>query len=243
MSKYLLFMILPIMLCYSHTYQIYVGSTGLLFPYSLGALAYIKSTINPYKYHLHGVSGGSWCSLMYHLEDNLNDHDKLWNRYIGNESTVIKLYDMKSMETVHKSITKNVMEEYNKKYIKKEVNIQQIPISMYVTKIKNNKPFNIAINTYNNIEEIAYYAMCSSYIPLICGKGLWTIYKKKKYIDGVFFHKKPQIDFDAHIDAGKIFCSNKNAGIDQRIFLDIHRSKKMFEFGWEFAKYNLHLLT
>lgn len=76
----------------------------------LGALAYIKSTINPYKYHLHGVSGGSWCSLMYHLEDNLNDHDKLWNRYIGNESTVIKLYDMKSMETVHKSITKNVME-------------------------------------------------------------------------------------------------------------------------------------
>lgn len=50
---------------------------------------------------------------------------------------------------------------------------------MYVTKIKNNKPFNIAINTYNNVEEIAYYAMCSSYIPLICGKGLWTIYKKK----------------------------------------------------------------
>jgi len=189
--------------------------------------------MNSNKYHFHGVSGGSWCSLIYHLENDLTDHDRLWNTYIGNESTIVKIYDMKSMEHVHKKIGNNVLAKY--KDTKNNINI---PISIYVTKIQNKLPKNIVISEYNNLEEAVNYATCSSYIPFICGKGIWTKYENNKYIDGVFFHKKPKVEFDICVDANKIYSSNKNSGIDQRICLDINKSRKMFQYGWEYAKQN-----
>ena len=43
-----------------YCFNINIGSTGLLFPYTLGALAYIKTHIKPVNYNFVGISGGTF---------------------------------------------------------------------------------------------------------------------------------------------------------------------------------------
>lgn len=235
MSKFLRLLILPMIICHSYTYNIYVGSTGLLFPYSLGALSYIKSEIKPDKCHFHGVSGGAWCSIIYDIENDLQDHDKLWNTYIGNNNTTFKIYDMKTMENIHKNMAKNVLKRYKQK---KKTNIP--PLSIYVTQVEHMIPKNIVINDFKNIEDILMYASYSSYIPFICGKGLWMQDGNCKYLDGAFFHKKPNINFDYEIDVLDIMKTDRSK-INKRFILDIHKSRHMFKKGWEYSKNNFKL--
>ena len=93
-------------------FKIFAGSTGLYFPYTLGALGYIKTVIKPKNIEFTGISGGSWCSLIYLLEDKMSDHDSLWFSIIGNSTISVNFLDNISMDTFHKTITKNIRNKY-----------------------------------------------------------------------------------------------------------------------------------
>ena len=223
------------MTCRGYCHNIYVGSTGLLFPYSLGALAYIKTNLKPESYHLSGVSGGTWCSLIFHFENDLRDHDKLWNTFIGNKNTVIQMFDKKSMEDVQHTISSNILKKY------KNADVSNIPLSIYVTKIDRGGIKNMIIDKFQDIEDIVGFSRCSSYIPFVCGNSLWTMHKNKKYIDGVFFHKKPIDGFDINIDVETLLAKDGNRYTKRRIILDIDKSRELFKDGWQYAKNNINL--
>lgn len=216
-----------------YNYHIYVGSTGLLFPYSLGVLAYIKSNLKPEFYHLSGVSGGSWCSILYILENNLNDHDELWYRYIGDKNTKIAIFDKTSMIKLQDNLSTNIIKRYN------NTNVDNFPLSIYVSRFNKNGIHNIAVNNYNNLEDVVSYSKCSSYIPFICGNGLWKKYKNQKYIDGVFYHTKPE-KIDVDIDVNKLLKKYSNQKIKQRICLDINKSKYLYNLGWNYAEKHIN---
>jgi len=210
------------------SYNIYVGSTGILFPYSLGALAYIKTRVKNNDYYLSGISGGSWCSILFHFEDNLQNHDKLWNTFIKDNRT-ISILDQNSMKKMQNEVSKTMIERYKNKDIK------NIPISIIVTELqKFGIPKNIAINDFENIEDLINLSLCSSYIPFICGKGLYKTYKNKKYVDGAIFHKKPKCD-EIDIDIDKLL-RERRFQINHRLSIDIDKSRYLFNCGWDDAK-------
>lgn len=203
-----------------------VGSTGILFPYTLGALAYIKKHINPTNYTLTGISGGAWCSVIYHLEPNIDDPDYLWTIFVGDKQKKINLLRRSSMETFQETVATNFKERY------KEVDTRDIPISIVTTQVqKGYRLRNILVNKFDNIDDLVNYCLCSSYIPYISGKTLSLDYKNAKYMDGV-------------ICTDKICISNcinsktwgRNYSLKERIFLDYHHSKKLFQDGWDDAK-------
>ena len=68
-----LFILLIIFLPFCNNLIINIGATGLLLPYTLGVLGYIKdhSTITRYNSKFIGTSGGAYCSILYCFENNL----------------------------------------------------------------------------------------------------------------------------------------------------------------------------
>ena len=74
--------------------NINIDATGLLIPYSIGALGYIKKHLNICNYHLTGISGGSFASIIYHLEDDLSNHDKIWNKLIGDDNYILLILEI-----------------------------------------------------------------------------------------------------------------------------------------------------
>ena len=53
--------------------HINIDTTGLLIPYTIGALGYVKKNLNICDYRLIGVSGGSFASIIYHFEKDLSN--------------------------------------------------------------------------------------------------------------------------------------------------------------------------
>lgn len=207
--------------------NINVGTTGLLIPYTLGALGYIKKNLNICDYHLTGISGGSFASVIYHLENDLSNHDKIWNKLIGDDNYVIKLNE--NMEEFQQIIKINMINNY------KNVDINNIPISIVVSRINNLIITNEKINNFNNFEELLDYCICSSYIPYISGNYFSKKYNNYNYIDGGIF--KNLHHFDCVDKCEKTIYIHKNMA--NRIFhykdffyLDKNVSRKLFNDGW-----------
>jgi len=215
-----------------HGFKVFAGSTGLYFPYTLGALGYIKTFIKPKNIEFTAISGGSWCSLIYLLEDNMSDHDTLWNSIIGNSTMSVNFLDSKSMDTFHKTIAKNIKEKYKLKD-------PNIPLSIISTKVSCGFPQNIRKNKFNDFDDIINFCLCSSYIPLISGKKLYMDYQNEKYIDGALFLDKNNIRNNSiHIDR---FVWNAHKSSKNIMFLNMNISQKLFRQGWEDAKQNIKL--
>lgn len=216
-----------------HCLHLNVGSTGLLFPYTLGALAYIKTNINPPNCHLTGTSGGSWCSILYHFENKIDDHDLLWKTLIGDESRVIRLLDRCSMETHQKQVALNIYKKYQHR------DVSDIPLSIIVTKISNGLLENIKVDKFANLEEVITYSLCSSYIPYISGKKGCIDYNGTKYMDGAMTVNRNLLGHELHIDKS---TWNRKFLLKDRFVLNFESSKRLYNDGWNDAKLNLKYL-
>lgn len=217
-----------------NTYNICVGSTGLLFSYSMGALSYLKSQskIQNIDYHLIGTSGGSWCSLIYHLEDDISDHGVLWNNYIGERDKKIRLLNRNDMKGLQKSMENGI------KFRHRNKNISDIPLSIITTKLVDKiYPKNVIINKFDDIDDIINYSICSSYIPYICGNKYHIQYKNELFVDGHIFRDRKLIDH-CHLHLDKKTWGRKYRFRDGFV-LDYDISKKLFENGWNDAMKNL----
>jgi hypothetical protein len=232
MMKFLyLFMLFKEIILTFALIKINVDTTGLLIPYSIGALGYIKKNLNICDYHLTGISGGSFASVIYHLEDDLSNHDKLWNKLLGDDNYVIKAN--KNMEEFQQIIKYNIINNY------KNVNINNIPISIVVSNIDDFKITNKKINEFANIEELLDYCICSSYIPYICGNTFSKKYKNLNFIDGGFFKNLHHFDcinneFSKCERSIYIHTKMANRKFDFRNYIYINKttSKKLFDYGW-----------
>ena len=207
--------------------NINIDSTGLLIPYSIGALGYIKKNLNSCDYHLTGISGGSFASLLYHLEPDLSNHDNIWDNLIGNDNYVLKIN--KNLDEFQQLIKINMMNRY------KNVNTDNIPISIVVSKINNFQITNEKINKFSNFEELIDYCICSSYTPYICGNTFSKKYKNNNYIDGAIFKNKHH--FDCIGKCEKTIYINRNMAnrifeFNDLFYLDKNISQKLFNYGW-----------
>jgi len=211
-------------------YTICVGSTGLLFSYSMGALAYLKT--KNVNYHLIGTSGGSWCSLIYHLEDDISNHDTLWDNYIGDRNMCIKLLNRKDMKRLQNSMKLGIKNRHNEK------NISNIPLSLVTTKLNNNMQHtNVIIDKFDDIDDILNYALCSSYIPYICGNQYYMVYKNEKFIDGdLFKDKKIKNKCNFYLDKE---TWGRKYSVTDGFTLNYDISHKLFENGWNDAMKNM----
>ena len=211
--------------------NINVDTTGLLIPYTIGALGYIKKNLNICEYHLTGISGGSFASVIYHIESDLSNHDKLWDKLIGDDNYIIKAN--KNMEEFQQIIKYNIIKNY------KNVDINNIPISIVVSNINNFKIINKKIDKYNNVEELLDYCICSSYIPFICGNTFSKRYKNSNYIDGGIFKNIHHFDcVDKCENTIYIHKNMANRIFDYKdyLFLNKTTSKKLFNYGWNDCK-------
>jgi hypothetical protein len=207
--------------------NINVGTTGLLIPYSIGALGYIKNNLNIRDYHLTGISGGSFASVIYHLEDDLTNHDKIWDKLIGTDNYVIKFN--KNLEEFQQIIKLNMINNYKSNYK------SNIPISIVVSRINNLKIINEKISHFNNFEELLDYCLCSSYIPFICGNNFSKKYKNNNYIDGGIFKKLHHFDCVDKCEKTIYIhkqMANRTFDFKDYLYLDKNVSRKLFNYGW-----------
>ena len=213
--------------------NINIGATGLLIPYSIGALAYIKKNLNICDYHLTGISGGSFASVIYHLENDMSNHDKLWDKLIGNvndnDNVNVNVKMNKNLEEFQQRIKYNIINNY------KNVNINNIPISVVVSRINNFKIINEKINKFNSLDELLNICICSSYIPYISGKTFSMKYKNNNYIDGGIFRNLHHFDCvdkcESSIYIHKQMAKRKFEYKDY-FYLDKNTSRKLFNYGW-----------
>lgn len=222
--------------CYTN---INIDATGLFIPYSIGALGYIKKNIT-FKngYHLTGISGGSWASVIYNLEDDLTDHDKIWEKLISDDEKYNVRID-KNLEEFQNKIKLNILKKYD--YIHEDY-MKTIPISIIVSTINKMKIKNEKIDKFKSLEELLDFCICSSYIPFISGTNFMKKYKDTNYVDGGIF-----TDF-SHFD-----CKNKcektiyvhrrmwgrKFDFKDHYYLDKKSSKRLFEYGWQDTEKNI----
>jgi hypothetical protein len=224
---------LLLLLCFIqniNTFNINVGSTGILFSYTLGALAYIKTHVKPTNYNLVGISGGSWCSIIYHFEKDMTDHDNLWSTIVGNKNESVSLLNKRNMYKFQRKVAENFRHRYADK------DISGLPLSIITTELQNRKAVNVIIDKYDNLDDLINYCICSSYIPYICGNNFYTIYKNKKYIDGELFKNEGLLLREDPMIYLHKNTWNRKFNIKDHLYLDFNRSKVLFENGWKDAE-------
>jgi len=215
--------------------NINVLGTGLYLPYSLGVIGYIKKNINIPEYKITGISGGAWISLMYCLEDDLSDYEKIWG-YIVNEKDYKIGLNRKLGDYIDK-ISTNLIKRYN--YIDNDV-IKSLPISIISTKITNKIiPKNVKISDFDNIEDLIEHCSCSSYIPYISGKSIYKKYKEEYFIDGSIWDNKEYIKTEGipNIDIHRNMWGRK-FDIKDFVYSDYKTSEKLFKYGWNDTEKN-----
>jgi len=214
--------------------NINIGATGLLIPYTIGALGYIKKNLNICNYHLTGISGGSFASIIYHLENDMSNHDKLWDKYIGNDNVNVKIN--KNLEEFLHLIKYNIINNY------KNVNVDKIPISVVVSRINNFEIINEKINKFNNLNELLDICICSSYIPYISGKTFSKNFKNNNYIDGAIFRNLHHFDCIDKCERSIYIhknMANRNFEYKHLFYVDKNISRTLFNYGWSDCE-NLH---
>lgn len=213
--------------CLSNSYNICVGSTGLLFSYTMGSLAYMKSHTNNVDYHLIGTSGGSWCSLIYLLENDISNHDNLWDNYIGERNLEIKLLNRDNMIQLQKSMQNGIKKRYE------NAKTTHLPLSIVTTKIVDKMNFeNVIIDRFDDIDDTIQYSLCSSYIPYICGKKHYLEYKNERFIDGHLFRNEEMLSNNCQFNLDKTTWGREYRMSDG-FFLNYEISSELFENGWK----------
>jgi len=172
-------------MCFNLTITAYTNinilGTGLFLPYSIGVIGYIKKHIPIYDYKITGVSGGAWCSLLYVLENDLSDHDKIWNYTVGDPNTKIRIHN--NLDIVQNSIEVNLKNRY--KHVSSET-VNKLPVSIIASRY-DNKKYKInkwKISEFKNINDIVDFSFCSSYIPYLSGSLMCKEYHNNYFMDG-----------------------------------------------------------
>lgn len=232
--RYILFFMillsnLRVLQCFTH---INIDTTGLFVPYTIGVLGYIKKNIPISNYKLNGISGGSWASILYHFEDDLSNHDDIWNALVG-EDEKYKVRLDKNLDKFQMIIKANMMERY--KHIEDE-KVKSAPISVIVSRIRNLKIENEKITNFKNMEELLNYCVCSSYIPYMSGSTFSKEYNGSRYIDGAILKKEEHFDcVDSCKNSIYVHKSiwGRKFSYKGYFYLDKEISTELFENGWE----------
>tara|TARA_B100000795_G_C22806649_1_gene445392 strand:- start:14169 stop:14891 length:723 start_codon:yes stop_codon:yes gene_type:complete len=207
--------------------KINIYGTGLFLPYSMGVVGYIKKHIPLTDYKITGISGGAWCSLLYTLEDDLSNHDKIWSYTIGNNITKLKIQsDLKLFQ-------KNVEDNLKLRYKTIEpINLDKISIISTkldgaLFKLKTEEKTN-----FTNIDDIIDFCLCSSYLPYLSGSTFSKKYKGNKYIDGdiKYDYKNEKIEKNKIIIHRHMW--NRKFTSENYLYVDKDNSRKLFEYGW-----------
>jgi len=225
----------------AYNYIFNIGSTGLLLPYSLGIIGYIKKNVDIQNYELIGTSGGAYCSLLYKFENDLSNHDLIWkNIFKLTEKTKIDLHNLHKFQKATNNILIN---RYNDKYFdNKNIKIIATKYNSIINKER------IVFDNFDNINDLIYKCYCSSYIPYVSGNSLYYKYKNNKYYDGAFNKEnkiKKNYIINEKIINEPISVNNKkllyiNCNMwgrkwnnIEKHYLDYNTSKKLFNNGWE----------
>ena len=240
-----LFLIVYSVNCYNIIFNI--GSTGLLLPYTIGSLGYIKKNVNIDNYELIGTSGGTWCAALYLFENDLSNHDKIWDIFFKNKKSEINAF--KNLDIFANLSRQN----FKKRYKLQNHKIQNININVLdvtnVLKIKN-----IKISKFNDIDDLINLCYASSYIPFICGKDIYYQYNYRKFIDGAVLNndnKCYNIKYDTNLKKNiinnyiKLNINYKMWGrkfneIDKRNILNIKSSNYLYKMGWDDTEKNIY---
>lgn len=230
-----LFILLIIFLPFCNNLIINIGATGLLLPYTLGVLGYIKdhSSINKHNSKFIGTSGGAYCSVLYCLEKDLSDHDKLWDIFFNNKKS--KVYIYKNLHIYQNNLIKKLITKYKYK------NINNLPIVIVVNKynflykLRKNYIYN-----FTNIEDLIYFCHCSAYIPFISGYKLYYKYKNTKYIDGALITN--DIKYNNTLNINYTMWGRKyNPYLT--LYIDYNISHKLYYEGWNDTRDNFHKIA
>ena len=239
--KYLFIVFITLILNnFSFSYVFNIGSTGLLLPYSLGIISYLKNN-NIKSNKLIGTSGGAFCSIIYNYENNLS-HDKLWYDIFNlNKNTTIGLHNLGLFQ---KNTINYLINRYNDNYTNFD-NINII-VTKYNSILSKEK---IIFDNFDNNTDLLYKCYCSSYIPYISGNKYYYKYNNNKFLDGAF-NKKSKIENNKYEYLTNndikinINCNlwDRKFNLDNRYYLDIKNSKELFDYGWKDTEKNFHLL-
>jgi hypothetical protein len=229
--------------------NINIFGTGLYLPYSMGVIGYIKNNIPTREYNITGTSGGAWCALLYMMEDDLSNHDELWDFSIGPDINRICFHN--DIRKFQSNVEKNLKLRYaNRKIDLDELNKISIVSSNVVSlfNIKNEKK-----SKFDDINDLIDYCLCSSYIPYISGNSFSKKYKGKYYIDGEIknansgsispdVHLVPDVslsdsDLSDNINIHR-FMWGRQFSKNSLMYLDKDRSRKLFKYGWEDTEKN-----
>ena len=219
--------------------NINIFGTGLYLPYSMGVIGYIKNNIPIKDYSITGTSGGAWCALLYTMENDLSNHDELWDFSIGPD--INRIYFHNDIRTFQSNVEKNLKLRYsNIKMDSEELNKVSIVASNVVSlfNIKNEKR-----SKFDDINDLIDYCLCSSYIPYISGNSFSRKYKDKYYIDGEIKNEKtiensmPSNDLCNDINIHR-FMWGRQFSKNSLMYLDKERSRKLFKDGWEDTEKN-----
>jgi len=223
MKVYILLFMLNIVKAYT---SINIYGTGLFLPYSLGVIGYIKKNIPITDYRITGISGGAWCSLLYTQEDDMSDHDKIWDYTIGKNITNLKIHN--DLRVFQKEAEKNLKTRY------KSSNKNLDKISIISTKLNGNF---FSMNTekrdkFDDVDDLIDFCLCSSYLPYLSGSTFSKKYKGNRYIDGDI-----KYDYnDKEIENSKIIIDRtiwgRNFAPENYIYMNKEKSRELFEYGW-----------
>jgi hypothetical protein len=226
------FLLLLFLFMMSNAYtNINIYGTGMFLPYSIGIIGYIKNHFQLTDVNITGISGGAICSILYTQEDELSNHDKIWDYTIGEDVSELSLY--KDLRIFQKNIGNNLKLRYNNKEPR---NIDKISvISTNVNKMKNEK-----ISNFDNINDLIDYSLCSSYIPYISGDTFGKTYKGTEYMDGEILrdykYNKKQICPTTISIHRKMW--GRKFPINNYLYTNKQISSDLFNYGWEDTKKN-----
>jgi hypothetical protein len=209
--------------------NINVFGTGLFLPYSVGVIGYIKKHIPIEDYKITGISGGAWCSLLYTQEDDLSNHDKIWDYAIGKNVSKVSLYG--DMSSFQRNIELNMKNRYA---LVTPKNLDKITI----ISTNVNKIYNIhtdKMSNFENMNDLIDSCVCSSYIPYLSGNSFSKKYNGNSYIDGEINNINKYRD--NYISNNTISIHRKMWGrkfeYSNYLYLDKKNSQELFEYGWQ----------
>ena len=232
----LIIVLLEMVNCYN---VINIGSTGLLMPYSIGILGYMKKYKVLENCKFIGTSGGAWCSILYNLEKDLSNHDKIWSILLENTNEII--YD--NMHECQIKAKNNLIEKYKNINFNDDI-VKKTSIGINVINVNYIYPEKKLITNFTDIEDLINICYASSYIPLISGKKLYYKYNNNRYVDGGIFDSTQIIDdpniLNIHYSMwGRNF--EKYNGVSPISGTKINKklSYELYNYGWEDAEKNI----
>lgn len=221
--------------------NINILGTGMFLPYSMGVIGYIKEHFPMKDYTLTGISGGAWCSLLYELEDDLTDHDKIWNITVGDPNIKIRLHN--NLNVFQENIERNLKARYKNV---PAARIHGMPLSIIATHYDNAncKLSNEKKTGFRDINDLIDFCLCSSYIPYLSGTLMCRQYDNKYYMDGDILRNKQL--FDLASKPGTLCVHRSMWGrkfpLNNYIYTDINMSRQLFQQGWSDTEKNKDIL-